>query len=196
MNSVHKLWLFVWLLTRKLEFRLNRPSFEKLVQNVLKGPDLSNISEYYSRSPSSGFWILDYGEQFVGLIALDAYQETLTIASSPVSQKKAPNQKERLKSDGTTSTAIIRHFYVDEAYRSSGIQSDLLAHAIQIAFGSNPSLQRIKAPDSSLITYIRSCLREAGFQLDCVTGRVGVYGWKLGRRTLEREDWKNRIKIE
>lgn len=179
-------FLIVCWLTKVLDFRLNRPSFEQLVQTTLKGSDLSNILEHYNRTPASGFWILDYGDQFVGLIALDAYEEKTTLST-----KKSSKQNH-----STPSTATIRHFFIDEAYRGSGIQSDLLAHAVQIAFGKDPSLQRITALDSSLITYVRSSLREAGFELDRVTGRIGVYRWKLGQRTLERENWEKKVKTE
>ncbi|KAF9460849.1 hypothetical protein BDZ94DRAFT_1265273, partial [Collybia nuda] len=167
---------------------LNRPPFEQRVQAALKGPDLSNISEYYSQSPSSGLWILDYKEQFVGLIALDAFQGTPAMSKTTLGKRAQ-------KSSGVASTATIRHFYVDEAYRDSGIQADLLDHAVRVAFGSDPSLQCIKASDSSLITYMRTCLRDTGFQLECITGRIGVYRWKVGQRTLERTDWERKNKL-
>ncbi|RDB28443.1 hypothetical protein Hypma_015474 [Hypsizygus marmoreus] len=165
---------------------LNRPVFEQLVQEVLRGPDMFDILGYYSRSPSSGLWILDYGDLFVGLIALDASNDSqlTTIGKAGGGTK------------GTASTATIRHFYVDEAYRTTGIQEDLLNHAVQFAFDADPRVQQIRAPDSPLIPYVRASLRDAGFVLDEHTQRVGVLGWKLGMRVLDKKDFKGRPKVE
>ncbi|KAJ7706122.1 hypothetical protein B0H17DRAFT_1035808 [Mycena rosella] len=115
---------------------LNRPYFEKLTQDVLRAPDMRDIQEYYSRSPASGFWIIDYDNRFVGLIAIDA-----SIEDTSSNNRKAT----------TSETATIRHFYVQEPYPAAGIQDDLLSHAI------------IKAPDSPLVPYARKSLKEAGF---------------------------------
>lgn len=177
--------------------RLNRPVFEQLVQDVLRGPDMSDIASYYSRSPSSGFWILDYGELFVGLIALDASHDSLSTSPTKALPKATGNKnKNKGPKLGTAPTATIRHFYVDETYRSSGIQEDLLTHATRFAFNADPTLKRIRAPDSPLISYIRDCLRNAGFVLEEHTKTVGAFGWKLGMRGLDREDWATRSKAE
>lgn len=131
---------------------------------------MHDILGYYSRSPSSGFWILDYDNHFVGLIALDASAQL-------------------------AETAVVRHFYVDEVYRSSGVQVDLVKHAVQIAFDSDDRILRINAPDSLLTPYIGSCLQEAGFVVDYPIEEVGLFKWKIHMRTLEREVWKQ-LKIK
>jgi Acetyltransferase (GNAT) family len=168
--------------------RLNRPYFEKQLQDALQKPDVLNILGYYSRSASSGFWILEYGERFVGLIALDASFDSTD--DETINTKTVTKKKRISNSKGTSPTATIRHFYIDEPFRTSGIQSDLLIHAVQHAFGSDPALRRIRAPDSPLVPYARGALRQAGFQLDQHTEKVGLLGWKLGMRILEKADWK------
>ncbi|THV04894.1 hypothetical protein K435DRAFT_826698 [Dendrothele bispora CBS 962.96] len=149
---------------------INRPYFEGLSQEVLRKADLRNISEYYNRSPSSGFWILDFGERFVGLIAVDGASET----------KKQPAE-----------TAIIRHFYVDEPYRVAGVQKDLLEHAVRHTFDSDPTVQRIETTTSALTSYAQRSLAELGFRTVEKTKRVGILGWELERRVLERGDWNS-----
>jgi len=166
---------------------INRPYFEKLTHEALRRPDIRDLKAYYSRSPSSGFWILEYGVRFVGIIALDASPDstwdgpsTLTTTKRNASVKKS------------SPTAIIRHFFVEEEYRSSEIQTDLLSYAVRHAFTSDDTIQQIKASDSPLASYARQTLRSSGFQLEDHTDKVGVFGWKLGVRVLERAEWEKR----
>ncbi|KAJ6503496.1 hypothetical protein C8R47DRAFT_1106320 [Mycena vitilis] len=153
---------------------INRPFFERLTQEALRAPDMkSDIVSHYSRSPASGFWILEYGEKFVGLIAIDA-----STSNSP-----------------TPETATIRHFYIQEPYPASGVQEDLLSHALNHCFTSKPmrfNIQQIKAADSPLVPYARKALKEAGFVLENNTETVGVFRWKLGMRTLGRDVWERK----
>jgi len=152
---------------------INRPYFEDQAQEVLRASDLRDISAHYSRDPGSGFWLLEYGDQIIGLIAVDA--------SNNPDESSASNSKGK--------TATIRHFYVDEAYRSANIQEDLLEQAVKHAF-SDPKVQRIEAFDSPLVPYLRACLRDAKFQLDHNTKKVGLFRWSLGVRYLNRDEWK------
>ena len=154
--------------------RINRPYFEDQAQEVLRAPDLHDISAHYSRDPGSGFWLLQYGDEIIGLIAVDASNK--------------PDKSSASKSKGITAT--IRHFYVSEEYRSANTQEDLLEHAVKHAFSSNPKVQRIEAFDSPLVPYLRTCLRNAGFQLDHNTKKVGLFRWSLGVRYLNRNGWK------
>lgn len=162
-------------------FRLNRPYFETLTQDTLRRPDVVDIKSYYSRSPASGFYILEYGDRFVGLVALDASldSECIEPAKGKVSTKK-----------GTSRVASIRHLYVEDPFRGIDMQKDLLQHAVQHALRASSAIQSIKAADSPLIPYVRDCLRSAGFQLQKHTQKVGVFGWNLGERILERGDWE------
>lgn len=151
-------------------YRFNRQDFEELTQEVLQHPDLQDIPRYY-RDPSSGFWILESGDKYVGLIAIDAMQP------AKGNSEEAPK------------TAVIRHFHVEEPYRRVKAQDDLLKFAIDYGFKSDPKLERIEAKDSPLIPYLRDCLRAQGFELDHHTKQVGLRKWKLGVRYLERERW-------
>ncbi|KAJ6519879.1 hypothetical protein C8R45DRAFT_953122 [Mycena sanguinolenta] len=158
---------------------LNRPHFENLTQAALRAPDMrGKIKDYYSRSPASGFWIVEFGEKFVGLIALDASIED-------------DSTKNRKGKTITSDAAIIRHFYVQEPYPASGVQDDLLSHAVNHCFNTNPAIvQQIKSADSPLIPYTRKSLKEAGFVLEENTETVGVLRWKLGLRSLQRDAWE------
>ncbi|KAG6842613.1 hypothetical protein C0991_000139 [Blastosporella zonata] len=160
---------------------LNRPDFEKETYEVLHGPDMSDLVAHYSRHPASGLWIIEFGGLFVGFIALDATPE-----SAPKEGKKQPK--------GSSASAVIRHFYVDEPYRSSGIQEDLLSHVLQLAFTTEPALKVVKASDSQLFPYIGNCLQGAGFVREESTQKVGVFGWQLGKRSLSREEWEKKTK--
>ncbi|KAJ7169933.1 hypothetical protein C8R46DRAFT_1090588 [Mycena filopes] len=116
-------------------------------------------------SPASGFWMVDYGERFVGLIAIDASEETAT----------------------------IRHFYVQEPYPATGIQDDLLSHAVNHCFNAHSgTVQHIRATDSSLVPYVGKALQNAGFVLDEHTETVGVLRWKLRTRLLRRDIWEKK----
>jgi GNAT superfamily N-acetyltransferase len=143
---------------------------------------MSDILAYYSYSPSSGFWILDYGNQFLGLIALDASCDSVST--------QFPSG-----SEAASKTAIIRHFYIDEVYRGSGIQADLLKHAVQSAFGSDDQVLRIRAVDSPLNSYIRSCLQGAGFAIEHPIEEVGLFRWKIDMRILERGVWERSSRL-
>ncbi|KAF5374978.1 hypothetical protein D9758_000232 [Tetrapyrgos nigripes] len=158
---------------------INRPYFEDLSQEVLRKPDLQNIPENYKKSPSSGFWLLDFGDKFVGLIAVDASPEE----ASPAPRKKS-------KTSQTSDTAIIRHFYVEEPYRAADIQKDLLQYAVRHVFDSSPTVQNIEVITSSLTRYAQKSLHELGFRVKEETKRVGIFGWKLERRVLERVNWR------
>ena len=158
--------------------RINRPIFEQLTHDALRGPDMTDLLGYYSRSPGSGFWVLTHKDHIIGLIAVDA-----------PSEKKAGSGAERQESEGTAGTAIIRHFYVDEAYRPSGVQEDLLDHAVRFTFSSDNAIERIQASDLSLSPYIRKCLQRIGFNSAEKTQSLGVFGWKLAMRWLERDVW-------
>ena len=159
--------------------RINRPYFEEQAQEVLRSSDLHDIPAYYSRKPGSGFWLLEFGNTFVGLIAVDTTNSKNQLEKSSASESKGT----------TTTTATIRHFYVAESFRQANIQEDLLQYAVKAAF-SDSKVQRIEAFDSPLVPYLRDCLRKAGFKLDHNTKKVGLLGWSLGVRYLNRDEWK------
>lgn len=161
--------------------RINRPYFEKLTQDALTREDLRDIASYYAQCPESGFWILEYGSIFVGLLALDASTEAPSVAGKK--NKSKPKK-------GTSPTATIRHFYIEEPYRKTGIQEDLLNHAVRHAFNASREVQAIKAADSPLALYAREAYKKKGFALEKYTEKVGVFGWKLGERKLERSAWE------
>ncbi|KAG7450453.1 uncharacterized protein BT62DRAFT_1001275 [Guyanagaster necrorhizus] len=157
---------------------INRPHFEKVLQTILRKPDMHDLAGYYSRTPASGFWLLEYGDSFVGLIAVDA---SLDHNSNPDAKKKQ-----------SPSTAVITHFSVDEKYRSTGVQDDLLAHAVRHAFTSSPTIQRIEGIDSPLVKFTGPCYTVAGFKIDLVLEPIGTFKWRPRKRVLERSEWEKR----
>jgi GNAT superfamily N-acetyltransferase len=134
---------------------------------VIKESDMHEPATYYGQSPASGFWILEYGDTFIGFIALDA------------------------KDAKRTRKGVIRHFYVEEAYRKTGIQEDLLAHALKNAFDKSSAVEYIEAADSpSLTPYIHDCYQRVGFRLQGYQS-VGIWGlWRYYTTVLLKEEWK------
>ncbi|KZT74669.1 hypothetical protein DAEQUDRAFT_753453 [Daedalea quercina L-15889] len=168
----------------------NRQPIEEAMQRVLHRPDLANVAAWYSRSPSSGIWILEFGDKFVGLIALDASRDATSTAPIDASQSFGKRGKKPDFPKGTGYTAVVRHFYVDEAYRAAGAQHDLLQFALKHAFESDPTVQEVKCDDSPLKGYVGEALRKAGFELEWKTDKVGILGWQNSVRTLSRGKWK------
>ncbi|KAJ3507709.1 hypothetical protein NLJ89_g6151 [Agrocybe chaxingu] len=154
---------------------INRPYFESLTQDVLRYTDMSDIPGYYSRSPASGLWLLEFGNTFVGLIGMDA-----SPPKKITGEQKVPH------------TALVRHFHVEESFRRSNVQDDLLDYAVKHAFNTDPKLERIEATDSPLVPYLRTCLRAAGFELDHHTKKIGILQWNLGT-CVEVHDWIERV---
>lgn len=147
---------------------INRPYFEKHTQAAIKEKDMRDPASYYSQSPASGFWIFEYDNKFIGFIALDA------------------NEAKK------TQKGVIRHFYVEEAYRETKIQEDLLNHALTNAFENSPFLESIEAVDAlGLTPYLNECYRQAGFRLGTEYESVGFWGWwRYYRIILQKKDWK------
>jgi GNAT superfamily N-acetyltransferase len=123
---------------------------------------------YYTQSPASGFWIFEFGKNFVGLIALDANDAK------------------------DTRRAFIRHFFVHEAYRKTGIQADILDHALKHAFNNSPTLESVVAVDTpALVPYIHKCLKEAKFQPLTDHRSIGIMGlWKYHTVCLQKKDFQ------
>ncbi|KAI0669948.1 hypothetical protein C8Q78DRAFT_1154555 [Trametes maxima] len=168
---------------------LNRWGFEDRSAHVLRRPDLIDIPAYYSRSPSSGFWILEYGDRFVGMIALDASLDAEADAQVELGTIKKDRTGQVKMSKGTAKIATIRHFYVDEPYRLVGMQDDLLEHALEHAFSADTKLEGVRAAESPLRRYIGDALRKHGFELEKKTERVGALRWQDSLRILNRSRW-------
>ncbi|KAF4605266.1 hypothetical protein EYR40_004049 [Pleurotus pulmonarius] len=163
----------------------NRPYFEADAEEAIRGGDLVDISEYYSRSPSSGFWLLELGERFIGLLALDA---SLDSQNTVAAQKSSEKPKK-----GTSSVATIRHFFIDEPYRPTEIQEDLLKHAIKFAFEGDDKLERIEVVGSSLSTYAENAYKKLGFRVVKEIKRTGVLRWKVELYSLDRSTWQSTL---
>ncbi len=91
-----------------------------------------------------------------------------------------------------TRKGIIRHFYVEEEYRKTKIQDDLLHHAVQNAFDKSPALDSIEGVDAvTLAPYIHDSYQQAGFRLSQDYKSVGILGrWRYYTTKLYMKDWK------
>lgn len=182
-------------------FRRQRPEFEEHSIETLKRPDITNVREYYTRSPGSGLWIYDFGSQFVGLIAVDASVDALSdktaSSSSPAPQGEVRDTARSLTRGGkdkshipsTSSIAVIRHFYVAEIYRTAVAQNDLITFAVRRVFESSSVVERIRMTPSPLMDYIGSSLKDAGFEVVERGPKVGLLGWATLTYELTREKW-------
>ncbi|KAI6047610.1 hypothetical protein EDC04DRAFT_3101015 [Pisolithus marmoratus] len=162
----------------------NRPYFENTVSDVLHRLDVANIEEYYARSPSSGFFVLEYDGSVIGLIAIDASEDSQSNQS--FKENKVKGQKM-----GTSSVATIRHLYVDELFRRADVQDDLVAFAVRHAFDASGDVKEIRVVTSSLLGYVQESLGKFKFKMDGTTRiKLGVYGWTTGVMNLKRVDWE------
>ena len=182
-----------------LSLRLNRWGFEERSLHVLRRPDLVDMPAYYSRSPASGFWILEYGDRFVGFIALDASLDAdsdAAVAPAPAGPSKRVAAKDGGRkaaavatSKGTAPVATIRHFYVDEPYRPAGMADDLLAFALGHAFGADQRLEAVRAHANPLYAYVGQSLAKHGFVLEKKLDRVGALRWQNTAHILQKDAW-------
>lgn len=164
---------------------INRPYFEDAASDALHRLDVGNIEEYYARSPSSGFFVLEYDSSIIGLIAIDASEDSQSIQSFEESNKVKEEKR------GTSSVAMIRHFYVDELFRKADVQDDLVAFAVRCAFGASEEVKEIRVATSSLLGYVQKSLSKFRFKVDGITRiNLGVYGWTTGMMNLKRADWE------
>jgi len=172
---------------------LHRPYFEDLTTDVLHRPDVADIQKYYSRSPSSGLFILEYGTKFIGLVAIDASKDSQSDQSfvkKDEDGKLLADKSKNFYSSGTSSTATIRHFFVDEPYRTSEVQDDLLEFAVRHAFTTTQDVNVIKVSATTLHDYAHRSLGRLGFTVEKHVRKIGVYGWSLDIMSLEKARWK------
>lgn len=162
--------------------RSNRPQFLHELQRALTAPDLDDISKYYSRSPSSGFWLLRHGKRFVGMLAVDA-----TPSEKHPSAKSPALNDATLHNQTTSSTATIRHFYIHSPYRNRKLEQDVLLIALRSTFRSSPAVQQVQIVDSPFASNVRESLRWAGFKRQNAIKSIGVFRWRYAIYTLSRE---------
>ncbi|GJJ08419.1 hypothetical protein Clacol_002635 [Clathrus columnatus] len=169
-----------------------RDYFEKEVQEAIKGPDMTTPITHYNQSPASGFLVLSKEERVIGFIAIDA-----TKSSTPSPTKN----NNKLKKNETHEVAIIRHFFLDSLYRSTGVQEDLLNLAVSRAFTakSAPLTDKVRIIDSDLQRYKRKAIGIVGFRRVREWDGEGPEEWSTGvfRRKfrwleINRKEWEAR----
>ena len=195
-----------------LSFRYQRPTYNQQTIDILSQPDINDIRGYYSRDPSTGLWIYEYGQNFVGLVAIDTTNtdarieipETPLTTTTPTAvsgnngnskSKKSgesKSKKEQPKSSPSSSSpvALIRHLYVSEPYRVAHAQDDLIQFASKRIFAETDK-ERIVIRCNSLFDYLTSGLKKAGFELidkNKTEGWLGL-GWPTYTYELSREKW-------
>lgn len=148
-----------------------------MTTDILRRPDVANIQEFYTRSPSSGFFVLEYDNRIIGLIAIDASENSQSGDSKTTQEKDV------------SSTVTIRHMYVEDPFRNADVLDDLVAFATGHAFTASSDVKEIKAT-SSILGYVHKSLRSCKFTIDGVVERIGVYRWKIQAMSLKREQWE------
>lgn len=170
----------------------NRDDFMKNMNDALRRRDLIKIKDYYTRSPSSGVFLLEYGDKFVGFVAVDASPDS----SSNEVIVNADSKGKVSFTKSTSDVAVIRHFFVEEPYRTVNVQADLLQFALQQVFSSSTKVKTVKGLDSSLVPYVGKAMRQEGFKEENVLDKVGVLRWKRRVMVLDRETWEKRSKSQ
>lgn len=103
---------------------------------------------------------------------------------------KGDDQEDKKKSSNSPATkATIRHFFVDEPYRSTGIQDDLLTHAIRHTFETS-SIETIKTEGNPLVPYVQGALLSAKFVPGSKIKSLGLFRWPFYEMELDRTRWK------
>ena len=160
----------------------------------MRRPDFANLQKYYARSPSSGLFILEYGDKFVGLIAIDASKDSQSeqglVKQTEQGKSVIADETRNFFSSGTSSVATIRHFYVEEHFRKSNVQQDLLAFAARHVFTMARDVKVLKASATPLLGYKYTCLRELGFSVEKQASKLGILGWRVDAMSLERVRWE------
>ena len=152
------------------------------------------VEPYYSRSPASGVWILEYGQKFVGLICVDASMDSLSEETLNDANKDDKKYLQNKWKKGTSHTANIRHFYVMEEYRPTDVQEDLLEYAVKHVFGADRTIKSIVATENTLDGWATRTYQKEGFAVEKTIGKVGALGWPLRRRVLTRKRWEEKQK--
>lgn len=175
--------------------RFNRPYFEDPASDLMHRPDFVNLQKYYARSPSSGLFILEYADKFVGLVAIDASKDSQSEQGLVKKNEHGHILADRTKdfySTGTSSVATIRHFFVEERFRKSNVQQDILAFAARHVFTTTQDVKVLKASATPLLGYKYDSLRELGFSVEKQGGKLGIFGWRVDAMSLERARWERR----
>jgi hypothetical protein len=131
----------------------------------MAAPDLVNLEKIYDKPPSS-LDILEYEGRPIGILAIDA----------------TPNPAK-------PGHANIRYYYVADPYRESGVQNDLLAHAIPRLFAS-PDIKSVEASYSMLHPYVKKALLEQGFKIASSRKNGHYISWEVGTALLTKEKWE------
>ncbi|KIJ51373.1 hypothetical protein M422DRAFT_203530 [Sphaerobolus stellatus SS14] len=174
----------------------HRPVFEEPLQKALREEDIRDLIGYYSRSPASGFYVLEHKEKVIGIVGLDA--------NAKLDADAKPSKSKSTATSATASTALIRHFFLEEQYRGAGVQADLLEYAVAQAFMAKISPQRIRILVHDLEPYKREALKSTHFHpvkdWDPKDGpkewTSGIYGWNYRWHEVTKDEWKPTIMAE
>jgi len=173
---------------------INRPYFEDVASNLMRRPDFADLQKYYVRSPSSGLFILEYGTKFIGLIAVDASKDSQSeqpfVKKNEQGRDVLADKTKNFYAKGTSSVATIRHFYVEEPFRKSDVQHDILAFAVHHVFTETRDVQVIKTSATPLLDYKYTALRQSGFSVEKEVGKLGLLKWGVDAMGLDRERWE------
>ncbi|KZT55389.1 hypothetical protein CALCODRAFT_472331 [Calocera cornea HHB12733] len=180
---------------------LNRAYFEDLTRRVLAQEDTVDIPAYYSRAPGSGFWVLIYKGNPIGLVAKDAKGKKGKDGKKDDGKKLDHSRIAHPPAPTAPTVALVRHFHLDAPYRPTFIQNDLLAHGLSQAFAAAPSLETAYFRVSKLTPWLEEVSKTMGMrrragptgeELAKDVGRRGLMGWREWYVGVGREKWEER----
>ena len=209
----------------------NRPKFTALLRKTIGADDLISPETFYASSEASGvggIWVFQHGDEVVGSICVDASETATKPLESVLGDEEGQINENHAPVDDSTSTttstslrqrkttaasspftptiAQIRHLDVDFGVRNRKVGSELVATALDAAFGTHPdhptttSINRVVIltnPLSSLRFLSRlgfqTATPESGWAKPVPVGLLGKQGkwmavnrerWEAARRAL------------
>lgn len=209
----------------------HRPIWTRLLREMVGAPDMVAIDAYYHLDPKSAMIVFDHNGEVSGVIAIDGKKAGEVLGSvlgaeekqkgdvtvmdkAGLSVKQAPTKKEGLrqrgkkdKEGGAASNIVqIRHLDVDHPVRKKGIATELLATALDHAFGIAPLGQAPTPADKVVI--LSNPFTPGGEKLFKKFGftpvsaeeskdwsqpeAVGLFKWKGRWLSVDRGEWAAR----
>lgn len=200
---------------------IHRPSFTRNMRETIGAIDMVAIDRYYGLDEKSKVIVFEHKGEVSGVVALDGMrggEELGTVLGAEEGElgdegvlkegfgREGSLKKRKMIGEGKGETddvlVQIRHLDVDGPLRASGVITELVAAALDHAFGVNPLGGPISQPASQVI-YLTNPLTPGGEKELKRCGfvsatnsthwaspkNVGLLGWKGRWLQVDREQW-------